>query len=340
MVEEKDMAVNCGEKRSGDSARQRSTPLAISLLLGLALSGGPFVGESTGGEVWVANMKGANVQVIDADSGQVVKAIPTGAGAHNVTFSPDGKLAFISNLGTNSITIIDAVSKEKLADIATGVKAHDVAVSPDGKMAVACNVGAGNITFIDVASRKAVHTMPTGEKPFTAVFSPGGRQVYVVNAGPANISVIDTSTRQITKTLAGAKGAMAIKPTDDWGLLWLTAPEDNKLLLMNPRTGAVESSIEVPGEPHGLAISPDGKTAYVGQRGLNQISMIDIASGKIVKSMPLGKRPDMIAVSSDGKSVFVAIRDENQLAFVSAADLSVKSRVAADGETHGVAYRD
>ncbi|MBI4388787.1 MAG: beta-propeller fold lactonase family protein, partial [Nitrospinae bacterium] len=324
----------------GDFMRQRGAIPAALLMLGWALSGGPFVGESLGGEVWVANMKGANVQVIDADSGQIVKTIPTGAGAHNITFSPDGKVAFIANMGTNSITIIDAVSKEKLADVVAGAKAHDVAVSPDGKTAVACNVGAGNITFIDVASRQAVHTLPTGEKPLTAVFSPGGRQVYVVNAGPANITVVDMNTRQIARTLPGAKGAMAIRATDDWGLLWLTAPEENKLLLMNPRTGAVEDSVDVPGEPHGLALSPDGKTAYVGQRGLNQISMIDIASRKIVKSTPLGKRPDMIAVSSDGKSVFVAIRDENQLAFVSAADLSVRNRTAADGETHGVAYRD
>ena len=56
-------------------------------------------------------MKGANVQIIDTNSNKVVKAISTGAGAHNVTFSPDGKLAYIANLGTNSITIIDSMSK-------------------------------------------------------------------------------------------------------------------------------------------------------------------------------------------------------------------------------------
>ena len=103
---------------------------------------------SMAGEVWVANMKGANVQIIDTNSNKVVKTISTGAGAHNVTFSPDGKLAYIANLGTNSITIIDSMSKEILADIVTDTKAHDVAISPDGKLAVVCNVGAGNITFM------------------------------------------------------------------------------------------------------------------------------------------------------------------------------------------------
>ncbi len=292
------------------------------------------------GEVWVANMKGANVQIIDTSSNKVVKTIATGAGAHNVTFSPDGKLAYIANLGTNSITIIDAMSKEILANIVTDTKAHDVAVSPDGTLAVACNVGAGNITFIDVASKKAIHTMATDKKAITAAFSPDGNTLYVVNAGAANISVVDVKSKTITQTRQGAKGAMAIKPTNNWGQFWLTAPADDKLLLLNTRTGVLEASIDVPGEPHGLVHSPDGKTVYVGQRKLGQIAMIDTASRKITKTTSLGQRPDMIAISSDGKTVYVAIRDENKLAVVSAADLSLTMKIDTDGETHGVAFRD
>ena len=148
------------------------------------------------------------------------------------------------------------------------------------------------------------------------------------------------NTQKITKTFPGAKGAMAIKPNEDWSQLWVTDPTDNKLLLMNPQTGSVEASIDVPGEPHGLVHSPDGKTVYVGQRKLNQISMIDTASRKIVKTTPIGQRPDMMAISSDGKTVFVAIRDENKLAVVAASDLSLTTKVDTGGETHGVAYRD
>jgi YVTN family beta-propeller protein len=308
-------------------------PLFAVLFLAVAM-------PSMAGEVWVANMKGANVQVIDTHSNKVVKTIPTGAGAHNVTFSPDGKLAFISNLGTNSVTIIDAVTKEKLADIVTDTKAHDVAVSPDGKLAVACNVGAGNITFIDVASKKAIHTMPTGKKAITAVFSYDGKTLYVVNAGEATLSVVDVESKAITQTRQGAKGAMAIKPTANWGRFWLTAPDDDKLLLLNARTGAREASIKVPGEPHGLVHSPDGKTVFVGQRKLGQIAMIDTATRKITKTLSLGQRPDMLDISSDGKTVYIAIRDENKLAVISAADLSLITTIDTDGETHGVAYRD
>ena len=116
--------------------QQLSNLFTVFVFTAIFLSGLLPVQESFAGEAWVANMKGANVQIIDTDSNQVFKTIDTGAGAHNVTFSPDWNLAYIANLGTNSITIIDAVSKKKLADVLTDTKAHDVAVSPDGKTAV------------------------------------------------------------------------------------------------------------------------------------------------------------------------------------------------------------
>ena len=93
--------------------RQAWMTFVVSIFTVLFLSATLLIDESRAGEVWVANMKGANVQIIDTGSNKVVKTIATGAGAHNVTFSPDGSLAFIANLGTNSITIIDAVSKDQ-----------------------------------------------------------------------------------------------------------------------------------------------------------------------------------------------------------------------------------
>jgi YVTN family beta-propeller protein len=343
MRHEKTQPMQSTKDKSNDLCKKNQQPFSLflgSIFTAFFFSLICFVSTSAAGEVWVANMKGANVEVIDTSSNKIIKTIATGAGAHNVTFSPDGKLAYIANLGTNSITIIDTATKEKLADVLTDTKAHDVAVSPDGKIAVSCNVGAGNITFIDVASKKATHTMSTGKKAITAVFSPDGKTLYVANAGDATISVVDVNTKKIVKTFTGAKGVMAIKPTANFDQLWLNDPTDDKLLLMNPKTGLIEASIDVPGEPHGLVLSPDGKTVYVGQRKLNQISMIDTTSRKIVKTTPIGQRPDMLAISSDGKTIFVAIRDENKLAVVSAADLSVKTKINTSGETHGVAYRD
>ena len=58
--------------------------LAVAGAAGLLL-----VGPAWAAEVWVTNMKSANVQVIDPETMQVVATIPVDKGAHNVTLSPD-----------------------------------------------------------------------------------------------------------------------------------------------------------------------------------------------------------------------------------------------------------
>jgi YVTN family beta-propeller protein len=128
----------------------RMKTLAAVLSLLTVLMAGLFMGESWAAEVWVTNMKSANVQVYNPATLKVVATIPADKGAHNVTFSRDGKLAFIANVGANNVTIIDAVSKKALGNVPAGTRAHQVAVSPDGRMAVVCNPGSGDITLIDV----------------------------------------------------------------------------------------------------------------------------------------------------------------------------------------------
>jgi YVTN family beta-propeller protein len=98
-------------------------------------------------------------------------------------------------------------------------------------------------------------------------------------------------------------------------------------------------AFDLPGEPHGLVMSPDGKVAYVVQRKLNQVARVDVASRAITKTAPAGKRPDMIAISPDGKTLYITSRDDNKLLAMTAADLTIKAEVPTGDEPHGVAYR-
>jgi YVTN family beta-propeller protein len=111
------------------------------------------------------------------------------------------------------------------------------------------------------------------------------------------------------------------------------------VIILDLATGEQVAAIDVPGEPHGLALSPDGKWAYVVQRRLNQLALIDTGSRQITKTEPAGKRPDMIVVSPDGKTLYVTSRDENKLLVVAATDLKVTAQVDTGDEHHGVAYR-
>ena len=89
---------------------------------------------------------------------------------------------------------------------------------------------------------------------------------------------MDVHARRVTRRLPGGKGATALVPTADWQQIWLTGPDENKVILLDLGAGVPVAAIEVPGQPHSLVLSPDGRWAYVVQRKLNQLAVIETAS--------------------------------------------------------------
>jgi YVTN family beta-propeller protein len=60
----------------------------------------------------------SSLAIIDADTMKVTGHVPVGDGPHEVTFSADGKLAFVANYGAqtpgSSLSVIDVPAKKEL----------------------------------------------------------------------------------------------------------------------------------------------------------------------------------------------------------------------------------
>jgi YVTN family beta-propeller protein len=309
--------------------------------LGALLAAASVMPAALAGEVWMTNMQSGNVQVFDADTLEVLATIPAAKGAHNVTFSPDGSRAFVANVDTSSVTVIDADQKVALTTIPAGAKAHDVAVSPDGRIAVAADVGADTIAVIDVAQGMTLGTLATGNpNAMMSMFSGNGRLLYVGNAGSGRVSVVDVAYWRVLGTLPGGLGMMKFIPVEGGRKVWFPAPGEDQLKLLDlTTTGAVIDTLTMPGDPHGMALSPDWKMLYVVQRKLNRLVAIDLASRAERQAVTLEGRPDMIAISPNGASLYVTLRDADKLLMISTIDLGVRKQMSTGVEPHGVAYR-
>lgn len=57
--------------------------------------------------LFVASQQSDNLLIVKAESGEVLHDVETGAGALNVTFEPESRLAFVANRGSGTITVVD-----------------------------------------------------------------------------------------------------------------------------------------------------------------------------------------------------------------------------------------
>lgn len=81
----------------------------------------------------------------------------------------------------------------------------------------------------------------------------------------------------------------------------------------------VAATINVGDSPVGVAISPDGGTAYVANSGSDSVSIIDTASNSVAATVATGIRPVGLAVSPDGSSVYVANAGSQSVSVIDAS---------------------
>jgi YVTN family beta-propeller protein len=87
----------------------------------------------------------------------------------------------------------------------------------------------------------------------------------------------------------------------------------------------IEITIPVADNPLDIAMTADGKTAYVGQFTAGKIA--EISHNVIVRSAAIGNGVAGLALSKDGTRLYVGLSNENALAVVDTKDLSVLKKI-------------
>ena len=83
-----------------------------------------------GDALWVSDVKGGKLAIFKAGSTEKAGEIVTGAGAHAITFSKDGKTAYSTNQEAGTLSVIDVATKAVVKTITVGSKPNGVAFNP------------------------------------------------------------------------------------------------------------------------------------------------------------------------------------------------------------------
>ena len=287
-----------------------------------------------GKHAYVVNDRDGTVSVIDTATNTVSSSIAMfpGYAPFGVAVSPNGKYVYVTAntdvQGGDKVSVIDTATNTIVASIAVGIDPRGVAVSPDGKYAYVANLGDGTITVIDTATNTTnVPIIPAGFQPLGMAVSPDGKYIYVTNSGDGTVSVLDTATYHIVATVpVGGNDSipshMAVGVTSHGTYVYVTSnggpanPVGGTVSVIDTATNTNVAEIPVVhGYPESVAISPDGRYAYVtnlmlidATHGYGTISVIDTATNTTVGNpIALGSLfPGGVAVSGDGSLAYVS----------------------------------
>jgi DNA-binding beta-propeller fold protein YncE len=234
-----------------------------------------------------------------------IGTVEVGKQPSGLDISKKGDLALVTNRADNSISVLTIAGKDaKVTDtIAMGDSVAHVAISPDGTKALAIKPVVNKVAFLKVDGQKVVYEkydMPTGVFPYNVDIVPNGQIALVANNGAAGsadgnvdtVSVIDLDQnppRVIDHVVVGdAPEGLAISPKGDLAFAILVAGNSNKKAFFSRNEGTavvlkidgkkVTKVTEIPvgGLAEGVAFSPDGAYAYIGNFLDSDMSILKI----------------------------------------------------------------
>ncbi len=291
--------------------------------------------------LYVSSDGSSIISIIDTSSDYVTKTIEVGKSPHGVTLVPGRDLLLVAVNGEDKIAFIDTAKQAVVATVMVG-KPHTIGVSPDGKMAyISSQVpGKSAVAVIDLDARQVVRTIAVDKTPRDLEYASDGKAVYFTKAGANVIDVLDPASNTIVAEIpTGVSPHYVNHPRNAlYGMAIVQGP--GELFLFDPGTNKAVRSIKVGDQPHWLAVSGDGKIAYVTNEGSNTLSIVDIASGKTI-TIPVGNQPRKVVVQPLTAGATVSI--ENFAFIPQVITISPGESVTwanNDGSPHAIAFKD
>lgn len=237
-------------------------------------------------------------------------ALPSTARAQNAS-RPSGTLV-TTNMNDNTASLIDVNSERVVAVLPTGVAPHEVSVSHDGRWAIVSNYGVrgkpGNtLTVIDLPAAAVSRTIDLGDvqRPHGSAFLPGDTLLAVTSEVRKAIAIVDVRSGAVVRmvpTNGRVTHMLGLALAGD-RMVTSNIADGTISVLSFAGVGASEREptvIKVAAQPEGIAIAPDGNTAWVGSDRDSVVDIVDTQRAAVIDTLRGFGLPYRLAISRNG----------------------------------------
>jgi len=300
--------------------------------------------------VYVTNHTSHTISVIDAYQ-RVVETIELEYGSfpRGIAITPDGAYAYVGEYGLDDVVVIRIADNTVVTNIPVGDQPTGVAITPNGLHVYVANFSSGSVTVIETASNTVV---PGGEvsinsKPLGMAITPNGAYAYVANWADRKISVIETANRTMETTIIlppGGSMPYDVAFTLDGTLAFVPCYYGvlGSVFVIDTVTRAAVRRIDISNgatgsAPINVAVTPDGRFAYVTEHDEDEVTIIDTGTLYVVASIPVGEGPYGLAFTHDGKYAYVANHVSDTVSVIDTISNEVVATVDVGYHPHGIA---
>ena len=209
------------------------------------------------------------------------------------------------------------------------------AMPPAGPKAYVGLFGDNAVAVIDTRANRVLTTIPIPTGPHGLVISPDGLRVYASSDGASTVSVISTTTDRVVSTIDVGTAPHGMAITRDGRQVLVAVFGASQVAVIDSVRNQVVARIPV-GNPHNIAISPDGKTAFVAaqQPGATGLAILDLEARQRVGTLPLDKTPRALSFSPDGNTLYLTLAGSDAVQVVDPKRKEITGQIPVGASPH------
>lgn len=238
----------------------------------------------------VGNKARNTLSLVDLESGEVVKTLPTGQGPHEVDVSPDGRTAVIVNYGSRdsagkTMTVVDVASGEvtDTIDLGSHLAPHGVVWMQDNAHVIVTTEDSGDIIKVHVGNGEVVDGWKTGrEVSHMVALSPDDRVAFVSSIRSGTVTRIALEPGAEAYSVPTGEGAEGIAVTADGSEVWVANRAEDSITVLDAESLEVLAELETGDFPIRLEMSVDGRHALVTNAESSELGVYEVSARKEV----------------------------------------------------------
>lgn len=283
---------------------------------------------------YVSNEKGNSITVIDVETMEVIKTVPSGQRPRGITISPSGHELYLCASDDDTVEVYDPKSMELLHTLPSGPDPELFVLHPSGNPLYIANEDDNIVTVVDVVEKRVLAEIPVGVEPEGMGVSPDGK--YVVNTSETTnmAHFINTETYDLDINVLVDSRPRFAQFTDDGSRLFVSAEIGGTVAVIDPTDGTILKKIgfEVPGvvpealQPVGVRVTEDGKKIYVALGPANRVAVINGDTLEVEEYLLVGQRVWQLGFTPDQKYLFTTNGNSNDVSVIDVeSDRVIKS---------------
>ncbi len=246
---------------------------------------------------------GNSIVVVDIPSRTVRAVYPVCDRPHDSRLSADGSLLWVACAPEKAIVELDARTGKILRRLPTPADGGwFVETLPNGTRLYTPHLE-GKMLSVNERGTGKSQTVYSGTTQFGVASSPNGKEIWVSDADEGKLVIVDVVSGETVSPVALPVAAAADGTRAPAFSRLRFAPDGrtvavvlrSKFLVVDAHRRAILWSVEMPHAGKVLAISGDGRFAFVSHPENDAVSRIDLRTRNVTQQFPTGKQPDGVA---------------------------------------------